>query len=85
MIVSGGAEIDFARNDLVSAFRKSDVMAYNATATTEINLSNSVTAASTNPLFLVVGIQFFEQVDGVNYSLKNGKYNPLSVVAVSSL
>jgi hypothetical protein len=85
MIVSAGVELDFAGNTYVSAYSSSDVIAYDGTETDEIDLSNAVTAASTNPLFLVLGIQFFEQVNDVNYSLKNGKYNPLSVVEVSSL
>jgi hypothetical protein len=85
MIVSAGAELDFAGNTYVSAYSSSDVIAYDGTETDEIDLSNAVTAASTNPLFLVLGVQFFEQVNDVNYSLKNGRYNPLSVVEVSSL
>ncbi len=82
-IVSAGAEVDFAGGVFVSAYSSSDVLPWNGTATTEITLSNAVTAASTAPLFLMLGIQFFQQVNGVNYSLKNGKYNPLTVVGVS--
>ncbi len=83
MIVSAGAEMDFAGDGYVSAYRSSDVFPYSGTATTEIDLSNAVTPASTNPLFLVLGVQFFQQVNGVNYSLSNGKFNPLEVVVVS--
>ncbi len=84
MIVSAGMEVDFAGGVFVSAYSSSDVTPWDSTATDEIDLSNAVTAASTNPLFLVLGIQFFQQVNGVNYSLKNGIYNPLTVVAVNA-
>ncbi len=82
MIVSAGMEVDFAGGVFVSAYSSSDVIAWDSTATEETDLSNAVTAASVNPLFLVLGIQFFQQVSGVNYSIENGEYNPLAIVEV---
>ena len=51
-------------------------------ATAVVAHSNSVTPDSTKPLFLALGIEFFQEVNGQMYSLKNGAYNPLSIVAV---
>ncbi|WP_197428779.1 hypothetical protein [Phnomibacter ginsenosidimutans] len=54
-----------------------------STTTTALTLSNTVTAASTKPLFLVLGIEFYQEVNGSMYSLKNGTYNALALVKVS--
>jgi hypothetical protein len=45
---------------------------------------NPVTPASTKPLFLALGLEFYQQVNGQMYALKNGSYNPLSIVKVDS-
>ena len=82
MMVSAGMEVDFTGGVFVSAYSSSDVLPWDSMATEEIDLSNAVTAASVNPLFLVLGIQFFQQVSGVNYSIENGEYNPLAIVEV---
>ena len=43
----------------------------------------TLAAAATHPIFLLLGIEFFQQVNGAMYSLKNGAFNALQVVAVS--
>jgi len=47
-----------------------------------INLANAVTAASTHPLFLALGIEFYQEVNGQMYPLKNGAFNALALVKV---
>jgi hypothetical protein len=42
-----------------------------------------VTANSTNPLFLLLGIEFYQEVNGEMYSLRNGGFNSLAIVMVS--
>jgi hypothetical protein len=54
-------------------------------ATVAINQVNTVTPNSTKPLFLALGIEFFQEVNGQMYPLKNGAYNPLALVQVSGL
>jgi len=54
----------------------------NATATAVLNLPHQVTANSTKPLFLVLGIEFSQEVNGTMYSLKNGAFNALALVKV---
>jgi hypothetical protein len=60
------------------------MLAWDGTATAVINLNNSVTANSTHPLFLVLGIEFYQDVN-VKYPLKNGAFNALSIVKVSGV
>lgn len=84
-IVSAGVEIDFENETYTVDVNESAVLAWNATATAALSLANAVTAASTHPLFLVLGIEFYQEVNGQMYSLKNGAYNPLAIVKVSGV
>lgn len=84
-IVSGGAEIDFENKKHVSQQQSTAVMPWNATASAVINLVNAVTANSTHPLFLVLGVEFLQEVNGNMYPLKNGAFNALAVVRVDGV
>ena len=44
-----------------------------------------VTADSVNPLFLTVGVEFYQEINGEMYALKNGSYNPLAIIRVKGL
>ena len=50
--------------------------------TAAINQVNAVTPNSTKPLFLALGVEFYQEVNGQMYPLKNGAYNPLALVQV---
>jgi len=82
-IISAGAEVDFEENVYVSANSSSAELPWNNVATAPVSLENVVTANSTNPLFLLLGIQFSQEVNGEKYSLRNGGYNSLAIVMVS--
>ncbi len=81
-IETAGSEVDFTNETFVVDSNDSAVIAWDATATAAITLTNTVTAASTNPLFLVMGIEFYQEVNGTMYPLKNGVFNPLALVKV---
>ena len=81
-VISGGAEIDFTGESYVVATSETAILPWDATATAVINLSNTVTANSTHPLVLALGVEFYQQINGQMYPLKNGAFNPLSIVAV---
>lgn len=84
-IVSAGAEVDFENETFVMDSQATAVLPWDATATAVINLVNTVTANSTKPLFLALGIEFYQEVNGQMYPLKNGAYNALALVKVSGL
>lgn len=84
-IVSAGAEVDFENETFVMDSQATAVLPWDATATAVINLANAVTANSTHPLFLALGIEFYQEVNGQMYPLKNGAFNPLSLVKVSGI
>jgi hypothetical protein len=83
-IISGGAEIDFEAETYVFDNSETAVLPWDTTPTLAITHTNQVTAASTKPLFLALGIEFYQEVNGVFYPLKNGAYNPLSIIKVDS-
>ena len=81
-IISAGAEINFENETFVEAHSESAILPWDATATAAINQVNAVTPASTKPLFLALGVEFYQEVNGQMYALKNGSYNPLALVKV---
>ena len=84
-ILSAGAEIDFETETFVEAHSETAILPWDAVATVAINQVNAVTPASTKPLFLALGVEFYQEVNGQMYPLKNGAYNPLALVQVSGL
>jgi len=80
-----GAEIDFENEVTITDMQESAILPLNNTPTAVLNLNNAVTAASTHPLFLLLGVQFFQEVNGVQYPLKNGAFNALSIVKVEGV
>jgi hypothetical protein len=83
--ISGGASIDFENENIEIVTSQSADIAIAEAPVAAVNLLNQLTAASTHPLFLVLGIEFYQQVNGVSYSLKNGKSNALAIVRVSGV
>jgi hypothetical protein len=81
-IETAGAEVDFENETFVVDENASAIIAWDTVATAAITLTNTVTANSTKPLFLVLGIEFYQEVNGQMYPLKNGVYNPLAIVKV---
>ena len=84
-IISAGAEIDFENERFVVDTQETVQMPWDVTATPVIDLDNVVTPNSTHPLFLALGVEFYQQVNGVMYPLKNGAFNSLALVKVSGL
>ena len=84
-IVSAGVEIDFANEKFVSDIKETALLPYDNNPTAVIDLANAVTANSVFPLFLAMGVEFYQQVSGQQYPLKSGAYNPLALVKVNHL
>ncbi|NHN24097.1 hypothetical protein FIA58_000275 [Flavobacterium jejuense] len=83
-IISGGAEVDFEAETYVVTTSETTILPWDGIATALITQTNVVTANSTKPLFFVLGVEFYQQINGQMYPLKNGAYNPLSVAKVDS-
>ena len=84
-IISAGAEIDFEAEVFVTTNSETAILPWDMTPTVAINHLNAVTPNSSKPLFLALGVEFYQEVNGRMYPLKNGSYNPLALVQVSGL
>lgn len=81
-ITSGGAEVDFEQGAFTNAQESTAVLPHSAAATSLITHTISLPANSTKPLFLALGIEFYQDINGSMYALKNGSYNPLGIIKV---
>ena len=77
--------IDFDNEKFVVDNKASDILPWNNTLTNPVDLKNIVAANTTLPLFLALGIEFYQEVNGVQYPLKNGAFNALALVKVSGV
>ncbi|MDO8316543.1 MAG: hypothetical protein Q7T12_03370 [Flavobacterium sp.] len=84
-IISAGAEIDFEAESFVTTTSETDILPWDVTPSEVITQTNMVTPNSTKPLFLALGVEFYQEVNGQMYPMKNGSYNPLALVQVSGL
>jgi len=84
-IISAGAEINFEAETFVVTSSETAILPWDMTPTVAISHLNSVTPNSVSPLFLALGVEYYQEVNGRMYPLKNGSYNPLALVQVSGL
>lgn len=84
-ISTAGAEVDFEQEVQISATSKSVEIAWDNEATIPLSHSHEVNPDSIQPLFILLGIEFFQEVNGSMYPLKNGAFNALSIIKVSGL
>ncbi len=84
-VISAGTEVDFENESFVLANSETAILPWNSATTAPITQVNSVPAASTKVLFLALGVEFFQEVNGSMYPLKNGAFNPLALIEVSGV
>lgn len=82
---SAGVEIDFQQGTSVSEKESTAEIALDNVSTSLLTHSHTVTANSTHPLFIFLGIEFFQEVNGSMYPLKNGAFNALAIINVSGI
>ncbi len=81
-LVSGAAEVDFEKGTYVASTSQSGDTLLGPVPLPAQLLTQVVTPASTKPLFLAFGIEFFQEVNGALYPLRNGAFNALMMAAV---
>ena len=84
-IISAGAAIDFEAETFEVVNSETAILPWDINPTVAIDHDNSISANSSHPLFLALGVEFYQEVNGQMYPLKNGAYNPLSLVQVVGL
>lgn len=81
-INTAAVAVDFMAGTYDYAGAASSPIALNATATTQLTLTSNLGADPVGALFLVVGIEFFQEVNHTQYSLNNGAFNALAIAKV---
>jgi hypothetical protein len=76
------AALDFTAGTYTNAHASTAEMVYGDQVEQPIALSGAIAPGSTGPLFLALGIRFYQQVNNKFYTLNNGAYNALCLVAV---
>ena len=84
-VVMGATELDFENESFVFESDATAILPYDSANTSPIALSATITANSVLPVIQVLGVEFYQEVNGQMYALKNGAYNALSVVEVNTL
>jgi hypothetical protein len=82
-INAAAAEVDFEGEAFADGLISSAELVIDRTATAPLNMEISLPAASTKPLFLALGIEFFQQVNNEMYNLHNGAHNSTALINVS--
>jgi len=83
-VVMGATELDFVTENSVFESEETAILPYSAADTLPILLTATLTANSLFQVVQVLGIEFYQEVNGQMYALKNGAYNALAVVTVDT-
>ncbi len=82
-LVAAGVEVDFTTGQYGVNTSESALLELGSQNQPALQLDNAVTPGSDKPLFLAFGIEFYQEVNGQWYPLKNGAFNALSLVLVN--
>lgn len=83
-VVMGATELDFENETSTFENDATAILPYAAADTAPIALTSNITANSTLPVLQVLGIEFYQEVNGQMYALKNGAYNALAVITIDT-
>jgi hypothetical protein len=81
-LIAGTTAVDFAGNVFEASNTLSANLLIGPQTEAPITLATAVSPASTWAIFVAFGIEFFQEVNGNMYPLKNGAFNALSLVAI---
>lgn len=84
-LTAAAMEIDFENESYLAPTGETVIFPWNNTLTALIDIPLQLTANSTKPLFLALGIEFYQEVNGEKYSLKNGAFNALKLIDIVGL
>lgn len=80
---SACAIVNFEERVFESVFAESPLFPRDAAVTDEVTLQHTLSSGDTLPFFLTLGVQFYQEVNGVQYPLKNGAFNAMGIVKVA--
>ncbi len=84
-IVAGLCAIDFVERTFEEAHDQSDIIPWDMNTHPDIILSAEIPDGSPHPVLQVVGVNYYQDVNGEMYPLKNGSHNALAIVSIDQL
>ncbi|MAP80977.1 MAG: hypothetical protein CL526_07795 [Aequorivita sp.] len=84
-LVGGVCALDFVNKSFEEDHAFSTIIPWDMTLQAPITLSSTISPATTVPVIQVVGVNFFQEVNGEMYPLRNGAFNALAIVEVDQL
>lgn len=83
--VAEGASIDFGNEQKLTQKALSNIKPFQAGNVAQENLSIVLAANETAPVFVAIGIEFFQEINGEKYPLQNMTFNAAKVILVDVL
>jgi len=83
-ITFAASDIDFEAGTFNAESAETAYIAWNNETAAAIDLTANVTAASTHPAFVLLAIEFVQDVNNVKYTLNNGAFNACAIVKVDT-
>ena len=80
LFVGGACEIDFESGYFYAKVERSGLFPMDNTEQAAINLSIALTASTDKPVLVVLGIEFYQVVNGEHYAMKNGTFNAMALI-----
>lgn len=81
-ITAGAAVINFEEEGISFSKEESPVIPINGDTVAGLALAPAFGPGTDEQIFLVLGIEFLQEVNGQMYPLRNGAFNPLTIVLV---
>ena len=57
---------------------------WDSAATSAVVLTHPLTPNTTKPVFLTLGVEFYQEVNGEQYALKSGAFNCLAIIKIDA-
>lgn len=84
-IMTGVCALDFDGRSFEENHVFSPVISWDEQSNAALSLTANLTAGLTHPVIQLVGVSFFQEVNGEMYALRNGVYNALAIVGVDQI
>jgi hypothetical protein len=83
-LVSAASKVDFAEEPFNLDTDESSEIAIGPQTEAAITLTATVPSGGKEPIFLLFGVEFLQEVNGTMYPLKNGAFNALALVEIDN-
>lgn len=84
-IVTAAAEVDFVQGNSLAAYDSTAEIPWDESSLASVTLTTNVTADSELPIIQVLGVEFYQEINGAFYMLNNGTFNALALINLNKV